>query len=331
LEARQAASERATAQWAPEAATPDDRVRVLYIGGTGRTGSTLLTRLLGQYDQFFAAGELAFLWRFLETGKCGCGRPLRECPVWEGILKEAYGGPAGVDPLEMTRLRQRFNSTYLPLMITPGISNHLLKRCGDFPQTVERLYHGIAKATGCRVIVDSSKEPHYSYILRSTGSLDVFFLHLVRDPRAIAYSWKENRKTESGLSTDALMENRNAFVSSAFYDVSNVAAEIMWKSRPDRYKFLRYEDFLADPEKTIRSIGSFVGEDIDPTQVLTNDQLTLGELHIAWGNPNRFDRGQVTLRKDETWRSRMSQRRRLAVTALTSPVAARYGYPLSIS
>ena len=129
---------------------------------------------------------------------------------------------------------------------------------------MERLYQGIARATGSRVIVDSSKEPHYSYILRSIASLDVFFLHLVRDPRAVAYSWKENRKKESGLSRDALMESRGAFVSSAYFDVSNVTSELMWARRHDRYKFLRYEDFLADPKATIRMIGHFVGEDLDP-------------------------------------------------------------------
>src|SRR6202020_2298203 len=151
---------------------PAPRVRVLYIGGTGRTGSTLLTNLLGEFPGFFAAGELAFIWRFgfLNDGRCGCGLVLRDCPVWQSIFAAAYGGAGNVDAAELVRLRRRFNSNHLPLMLTRNMRERLLERSGDFPQTVEKLYHGIAEATGSRVIIDSSKEPHYSYILRSLPS-----------------------------------------------------------------------------------------------------------------------------------------------------------------
>jgi hypothetical protein len=312
--------------------TPTERLRVLYIGGTGRTGSTLLTMLLGQYPQFFAGGELAFLWRFgfLDQGKCGCGELLAECPVWVSIFKQAFGDARNVDAEEMMRLRGQFNSKHLPLMFTKGLRERLLRRAGEFPATVERLYQAIPLATGSRVIVDSSKEPHYSYILRSIPSLDVYFLHLVRDPRAVAYSWKENRKKESGLSRDALMESRGAFVSAAYFDVSNVTSELMWARRHDRYRFLRYEDFLADPKGTIRMIGEFVGEDIDPDLVFSDGKLHLGPSHTAWGNPDRLVNGPIPLKTEETWRTRMPKERQLAVTALTLPLMAHYRYPAHI-
>ena len=305
-----------------------DRVRVIYIGGTGRTGSTLLTKMLGQYPEFFAAGELAFLWRFLNHGKCGCGLLLRECPTWRAVFDYAFGGSDNVDAEEMLRLRRRFNSKHLPLMLTPKLCERLLKRSGEFPSTVERLYQGITAATGCQVIVDSSKEPHYSYILRTLPSLEVFFLHLVRDPRAIAYSWKENRKKEFGLSYDALMERRGAMTSSTYFDVSNVAAEVMWARHHDSYMFLKYEDFLAQPEKTFHMIGQLVGLDLDPSRVIKDGNVILGPSHTAWGNPNRFEQGSVPLRTEEPWRSNMPRQRRLAVTALTLPLLKRYGYPV---
>jgi hypothetical protein len=319
---------------APQETTPSNvpapRVRVLYIGGTGRTGSTLLTNLLGEFPGFFAAGELAFIWRFgfLNDGRCGCGLVLRDCPVWQSIFAAAYGGAGNVDAAELVRLRRRFNSNHLPLMLTRNMRERLLERSGDFPQTVEKLYHGIAEATGSRVIIDSSKEPHYSYILRSLPSLEVFFLHLVRDPRGVAFSWKDHRKKESGLSHEAMMEERGSIVSSTYFDVSNIAAELLWARTPDHYMFLRYEDFLNRPEQTIHSIGEFVGEDIDPQRVLRDGQVILGQSHTAWGNPNRFDQGPVRLKTDETWRSAMPRQRQLAVTGLTLPLMKHYRYPL---
>jgi hypothetical protein len=305
------------------------RVRILYIGGTGRTGSTLLTSMLGQYEQFFAAGELAFIWRFglLGDGGCGCGVPLLSCPTWISILDKSYGGADNVDATEMMRLRRRFNSNHMPLMVTRDLRQRLMDRAGAFPATVERLYHGIQAATGSRVIVDSSKEPHYSYILNSRSSLDVFFLHLVRDPRAVAWAWTKRRK-ETGVQTDTEMENRGPALSSLYFDVSNVASEVLWARRPDRYLLLRYEDFLADPVTTLRSIGHFVGEEIDPSAVINGNNVALRATHTAWGNPSRFDHGTIALRPDDAWRSRLPRSSRAAVTAMTLPLVKHYGYPL---
>jgi hypothetical protein len=39
------------------------RVTVLYVAGTGRSGSTLLARVLGEADGFVAAGELRYVWQ----------------------------------------------------------------------------------------------------------------------------------------------------------------------------------------------------------------------------------------------------------------------------
>src|SRR5450755_1085488 len=64
---------------------------VLYIAGTGRSGSTVLANILGEVDGVFAAGEVRYLWqRGLKEGRlCGCGLPVRECPVWRKALEEA--------------------------------------------------------------------------------------------------------------------------------------------------------------------------------------------------------------------------------------------------
>ena len=187
--------------------------------------------MLGQYEGFFAAGELAFLWRFgLDNrGRCSCGQPLRDCPVWTSIFENAFGGFDAVDAADMVRLRRRFNSRHLPVMISERARQRLLRRLGAFPQVVEGLYQSIERTTGSRIIIDSSKEPHYSYILRTRPALDVYFLHLVRDPRAVALSW-QRRKRERGFSAPGFMDQRRPAVSAVYYDVSNAAAEALCPS-----------------------------------------------------------------------------------------------------
>ena len=60
------------------------------------------------------------------------------------------------------------------------------------------LYRAIATVTGARVIVDSSKLPSYLAVLRGVDGLDVRTVHLVRDPRAAAFSWQRAKALTDG-------------------------------------------------------------------------------------------------------------------------------------
>lgn len=300
-------------------------VKVLYIGGTGRTGSTVLEKILGQAPGVFAGGELTFLWRFFDTGYCSCGAAIRACPVWATAFEDAFGGFGGVDPEQMIAWRRRFSSRHLPLMASRRLRERLMQRLGDFPATVERLYRSIASTTGSRLIIDSSKEPHYSYILRSRVALDVRFLHLVRDPRAVAYSWGR-AKRQRGIAGDEYMERRRPSVSAVYFDVSNLAAELMWSRSPGSYLRMRYEDLVEDPPAALGRIEDLVEESLHLD--LRGGSIQVGPTHSAWGNPNRFEDGLLTLAPDTEWRARMGRIAMAVVSAFTLPFLPRYGYPL---
>lgn len=303
-------------------------MKVLYIGGTGRTGSTMLDQLLGQFPEAFSGGEMAFFWsRGIAAGAiCACGEPVRACPVWSRSIASL-----GEDPDQlasrMIELRRRFRWPHVFAMMLPGFSRSRLAETGELPRTMQRLYEDVAASQHVELFVDSSKEPHYSYLLREGSELDIHFLQLVRDPRAVAYSW-QRRKTEKGLTTDEIMEQRPSWLSVAYYAFSNIVSEIFWIRRTDRFAFLRYEDFVADPAGTLEAIGRFTGVPIAPQTVLDGASFDLGEMHTSWGNPSRVGRRSITIRQDEAWRTELSAVDKLIVTVLTLPLLIRYGYPI---
>lgn len=304
-----------------------DRVKVLYIAGAGRTGSTLVERLLGQIDGVFAGGELTFLWEYGLRGRCSCGCMVRECPVWRDVFASAYNGLDNVDVEAMIRLRRRFDSRYLPAMITAPIRRRLLSRLEDYPARVAALYGSIRDVTNSRVIVDSSKEPHYSYILRTQPGLDVRVLHLVRDARAVAYSWRRRRE-QAGI-PGSMMEVRGPAVSAAYFTVSNIATELLWSRNPKRYTRVRYEDLLRDAHGFGDRLSELMDESLDLRGVLPDGRRAeTASTHSVWGNPNRFEVGAVELREDNEWKRKMSSNARLASTVLNAPLLHRYGYPL---
>lgn len=302
--------------------------KVLYIVGLGRSGSTILANSLGQIDGFFSAGELNFIWRHnvLENRLCGCGRPFHECPVWDAVFREAFGGMDRVDARKMMRLQAEGTRTrHLPLMLTGRGTSALRERLGEFLPNTERLYRAIGTATGSRVIVDSSKEPAYGYTVSMLDGVDFYALHLVRDPRAAAFSWSK-KKFQPDTDTREFMHRHSPAKSAALWDSWNAAAEALWRRAPERYLRLRYEDFVADPRGSFTRILDLLGESDASLPLASDREVKLGVSHTVSGNPNRFDTGAVELRPDREWKTKMRPRDRNLVTALTFPLLAHYRY-----
>src|SRR6266516_3342272 len=80
--------------------------RVVYIAGLGRSGSTLLERLLGELPGVCAVGEVVHMWRrsIVDDERCGCGEPFARCGFWRGVGEAAFGGWAAVAVCRVAQL-----------------------------------------------------------------------------------------------------------------------------------------------------------------------------------------------------------------------------------
>lgn len=305
-----------------------DRVKVLYVAGFGRSGSTILANSLGQIDGFFSGGEMNFIWKhaLVEDRLCGCGRHSRRCPVWNAVFDEAFGGMDNVDAKEIMRLQNSGARTrHIPQMLTGKGRKTLEGRMGKFLSSSARLYEAVKSATGSRVIIDSSKEPAYGRAISMIPEIDLRVLHLVRDPRAAAYSWLKTKEQPDSEDRE-FMHQKSALDSAVLWDAWNLATEAMWRPSGGKYMRLRYEDFVADPKGSFRDILDFVGEPGSELPLTADREVKLGVSHTVSGNPNRFETGSVELKPDDRWKEEMTSKDRRIVAALTFPLLARYGY-----
>ena len=303
-----------------------NKLKVLYVAGNGRSGSTLLDVILGQVDGFFPVGEVRNVWDygFVEKRPCGCGRPVPDCDIWSRVWETEFGGDRAVDPAQIARFRERFAQTkHLASMLArPNTYARRSPEIREYLSVLERLYHAIAHVTASRVVVDSSKWPTYGFLLDQIPSLDVHYLHLVRDPRACAYSWTRKKEVEPGR----LLDVQGPVYTTAYWVAWNPVIRHLWKRREGRYRFLRYEDFVASPRESVRQVLKFVGEG-DAMSPFTSDTIVpVSTTHSIEGNASRFVRGEIEIRADQEWREKMSARNRLVVTAMTWPLLLRYGY-----
>ena len=67
---------------------------LIYVGGSGRSGSTLLDLLLNNSSEVQSLGEVHRLNWYARTDKepCTCGAPVFECPFWLQVQAEALHG-----------------------------------------------------------------------------------------------------------------------------------------------------------------------------------------------------------------------------------------------
>jgi hypothetical protein len=197
---------------------------------------------------------------------------------------------------------------------------------GQLAATLADVYAGLKQVTGCEVVVDTSKPPTYGWLLGSVGSVDLYTVHLVRDPRAVAYSW-QRQKLARDLPEGGLMARKGAAASGVHWTVWNEVAERLGRNRPDRYLRLRYEDLVADPGQALQRVLALVGNLAERAPHAVSHSAELGTNHAVAGNPSRFDRGRVAIELDSQWTDQLSARDRSVVTLLTSPIRRRYGYP----
>jgi hypothetical protein len=309
-----------------------EQVTVLYIGGHGRSGSTILAQTLGQIPGFVNVGELWQVWYrgLRENERCGCGRHFHSCEFWRAVGDEAYGGWDNVDVDKMVAFRpylkrQRYIPHYV-LVANTGIRsrkiNTLLVECGP---VLERLYRAIQRVSGAGVIVDSSKRSSSAVLLSLLPFADLRVVHLVRDSRAVAYSWQRIKESPA-VAGDRLMPRMSPAKASRDWSLQNYSYGFL--SEFARLSRLRYEDFINDPTLYLAETLMRAGFDEAGSlhDVVRGREISLSVDHTVSGNPSRFRTGKIELQLDEEWKVKMRGADKNVVTALTAPLLLNYGY-----
>lgn len=310
-------------------------MNVVYVAGLGRSGSTLLSRLLGQLPGWVAVGELHNLWRSgASRGRpdelCGCGHTFAECDFWRRVVASALGaqsaGEASALASRVARLR------HLPWLAGPWRPPGFSRRLASYAAVVSALYRGAAVEGGGRVVVDSSKDLGPLWMLTGVPDVRVTVLHLVRDPRGVAFSWRKPLRRREFLDREVLMPSWGALETAWRWTYSNLLAEAAGR-RHGRYLRLRYEDLVRDPGGALTAIVRAVepGAERPPLPLVGDQAVLTRETHTLAGNPMRFESGRVPIRPDESWRGDLPRGARWTVSALTWPLLRRYGYPAAVT
>ena len=302
--------------------------KIIYIAGYGRSGSTLLERLLSSHEQIVGIGEAKILFRLQDKGNflCACGQPTNACPFWSCVLDRF--GPDNTANHENWIVQRRFE----PIQ---SLGRHLWRyrsrQRTQYKELMNHLMDSIATALPeyTSYVIDSSKTSHDCSLrpvaLSKIAALDVRMIHLVRDGRSCIASLMagSNRKMEKGVIPMITVPGLRGTVG---WFTANMAAHLFqWLHPPEHYCRIRYEDLVAHCEDTVKQLGDFLGLDLQEQIRMIKRGDSLPQLHQLGGNRIRFNE-KLTVKRDNPTPVKLRLRQRAAFWLLNASLSSFYGY-----
>lgn len=280
-----------------------DDLRVVYVGGSGRSGSTVLDMMVGGHSRALSLGQLDQLRQWVATDNvCTCGQPLYTCPLWSAVL--------GPEPPEPDRVPPALNVDGQVNKVLRTLP-FLLGRTGvgtSDPEAAQtwHLLERVAAVSGASVLVDSSKT--VLRFARLTAEPErarrLLLVHIVRDPRGYVASRVFPKPAPSARGFVGLTEAQPRHKAIADWLVQNTLTYLVGRLRhPDRYLVVTYETLVAQPVDTLSRIMGRLGLGFERGMLPPKSRE---DYHLIGGNSSRL--AFAELRLDTSWKEKLSPR-----------------------
>lgn len=263
-------------------------MKVAYIHGLSRSGSTILQLMLASHARSLSLGELARVVKNHSEGgrvdpidaarlRCGledqlvskhpcfCGAVPNECDFWGGLLSS------------------------MPALSRKEAHQLVLDRCRD--------------EFRCELLIDSSKstEGLLDFYTSQSGrsDLDVRVIHLVRDFRGWVLSTAKHAVVRRQLGS--LPWLKQGFLQDCYrWWYSNQRGLKRLQESGMRVMVVSFDRLTLSPESELERIARF----LDLSQPLSLSSADLSNVHELYGNSGvRSNRNQLSLKYDMQWLS----------------------------
>jgi hypothetical protein len=208
--------------------------------GAGRSGSSTLGITLGNCAGVFYAGEL-------DNWLARSGRPQVEdserSTFWSEVA-EALDDADRASALFGSEAQRSIERSVSLLRVRSWPTRYRLRR--RYRAVAGDLFGALSRVTKGACIADTSHYPLRARELQRVGAIELHLVFLMRDPQAVVASF--NRRDVGEYSKATLHTN-------VYLWVTHVLSLLVFLRHPrERRLFVRYEDFIADPEGVVRQI-----------------------------------------------------------------------------
>ncbi len=266
--------------------TPDSPPDILYIMGTGRSGTTMMHVLLSSVPGVTGAGELSHCLQdaLLDDRPCSCGTVASRCDVWLRVSRSVASVEPDIRTAAAWLRNLDWHTAFFRTLTGP-------------PQTVLERYRQLnlaiftSIAGSDRMVVDSSKYPSRALMLHHAFPGRIKTLCMTRHPSGLIASFQRANANE---------QKPKALLSAIAYILwMIVVLRIASLRLAASCLIVRYEDLVTDPRRTLTAIGRWSGLDLEPVATAIENQQSFAVGHLVTANRLR-KLGRVTLTRDDT-------------------------------
>ena len=279
---------------------------IICLLGTARSGSTLLQRVIELESNAIGLGEISCVHKLLERQcECACGEKLAACTFWAPALPDLRR-TAPLVAWSKASWRERGKSLRGVLAAMTGLSFLASQTERDSGQALEEALTRLVKNGGSSLFINSSKDPSEFLRLTLMPLYRIVPVHLIRDPRAVA--WSGLRRT----GTDPIaMAKHWARLNRAIAWLRRLTAQYPWQ-------MVRYEDLCDDPRSISRRLLAAAGRRTDSARTTVN--------HAMGGSPGfSLETGDAIV-PDERWKAEMPDALQRRIIQTVGGAARTFGY-----
>lgn len=267
---------------------------VLYIMGTGRSGTTVLEILLTNNPGLAGIGEATHIFRdgFIDNDVCSCGERARSCPVWSEVAERCGWENGRVEELARLFHDVAWHS-HFPGLVVRDLSDiekdryRLVNAC---------LFIAASKLMASPVVVDSSKYAGRALELARLFPEHVRVICLTRSPAGLAEAFARPNTGE---------QEPKSLLKVMLYYLYTLACFriVVWKLGP-RLLRVSYEEIMSEPVEALKRISRWSGHDLGHVIDSLRDNRWLDVGHMVTGNRLR-KQGKIKFkpRKPITYRA----------------------------
>lgn len=306
------------------------RLKVVYIIGYVRSGSTILDTILGNHPQIESVGELANLHRsgWVNNEYCACGKVANECLFWNDV-KAAWAELGGFREVrDYIALQARFERIRKwPRLLLERIKP--TKSFEAYARQTELLFRAIQQVSKKPILVDSSKIPLRGLALGMIPGVDLHYVHLIRDGRGVAWSLAKSFRANRSAGIQHDLASKPIWRTALTWFIINIQDEVICRLSGKRKTVrIRYEDLTEKPDQVLTTIGQLMDLDLTPLKdkLINNETLDIG--HTIAGNRLRMAK-KIKLRLDTEWYEKMPSKDKRLFWLLCGSLMRCYGYKKS--
>jgi hypothetical protein len=208
-------------------------------------------------------------------------------------------------------------------LLLGGLSRN--NELAEYRSFLGRLYANILACSGKSLVVDSSVSPIHAFILSGIDSIDLSIVHIVRDPRAVAYSNQRDKKNPAA-GEDGKMGKKHPFATSCTWNIYNTLSSLAGQ-KADSYCRMKYEDVAQNPYEEMIHLSEKLSIRYEPEVLFINKKkVRFKRNHMGSGNPMRFKNGEIEIRLDDEWRNSFNPLYKSMVSLCTFPGLLKFSY-----